>query len=118
MDHCLPLFLHVQVEGALRDEQRSVAKSRMPLQESRRPGRPLPGETANHEYDLEVFDDRMFYSMLLKVVYRGLLCLSPRFFRSLTVCCVFRRLSHPQQLARGSSKRGSRARCGPATWRR
>lgn len=83
MDHCLPLLLHVQVEGALRDEQRSVAKSRMPLQESRRPGRPPPGERggeASHEYDLEVFDDRMFYSMLLKVGYRGLFYVSVHVF--------------------------------------
>jgi hypothetical protein len=63
-----------QIEGTLHDEQRVVTKSRMPWQESRRICRSESDITtaqrqsgSSEGYDLEVYDDRMFYSMLLKV---------------------------------------------------
>jgi hypothetical protein len=51
----------------LEDEPRSISKSRLAMSESRRLGRPSPEEAAAEEFDLEVYDDRMFYAMLLKV---------------------------------------------------
>ena len=57
----------------MEDEQRSIAKSRMPWAESRRLGKEAELDSEAEEsgteqrYDLEVFDDRTFYAMLLKV---------------------------------------------------
>jgi len=51
-----------QMDIALSDENRVIEKSRMPINESKR----LNKEEASGSYDIEVYDDRVFYSMLLK----------------------------------------------------
>jgi hypothetical protein len=88
------LFLHVKVEDMVNDEYKAIEKSRMPAAESNRIGfigtnvdktadkesgsdsdsdsmtNPVrrDGNTRAKAYDLEVYDDRQFYSLLLKVL--------------------------------------------------
>ncbi len=52
-----------QMDIALADENRFVEKSRMPIHESKRLNKE---KETSASYDVEVYDDRIFYSMLLK----------------------------------------------------
>ena len=54
-----------QMDIALADENRLVERSRMPIHESKRLNREKEA-SASTSHDVEVYDDRIFYSMLLK----------------------------------------------------
>ena len=58
-----------QVETSLADEKRMIEKSRITLSESQRIGKENPHALHVHgiQFDEEIYDDRQFYSLLLKV---------------------------------------------------
>jgi hypothetical protein len=69
---------HYQIDETMRDDRRVIEKSRMPTQDSKRRRLSISAdEESNDEdeedaeegrgYDREVYDDRPFYSLLLKV---------------------------------------------------
>lgn len=73
-----------QVEDILSNETKTIEKSRVPLTESNRLGVDSSTDVADIEssksgkgakkYDEELYDDRQFYAMLLKVTFIALQC--------------------------------------------
>ncbi len=63
----------MQIHASLLDNQRELEKSRMPFSESNRIGKTAAGGGGSEKsFDEEIYDDRQFYSMLLKVCYVGI----------------------------------------------
>jgi hypothetical protein len=76
------MMMMMQIDDILADSNRVIEKSRMPRAESTRKrlrlrkedegedegeGEDSSSDSEEEEYDLEVYDDRHFYSQLLKV---------------------------------------------------